>query len=171
MEAVSRWFALQVQPNYEKVTSQLLRHKGYEEFVPVYRESRQRSDRVKRIDVPLFPGYVFCRCSWHAGFRTVDTPGIVTTPGVVRIVGFGKQPVPIDDEEMENVKCLVQSGLRSQPCSYFEAGQKVRLTAGPLRGLEGTITNVKGETQLAVSVTLLQRSIAVALDPGWVEKV
>jgi transcription antitermination factor NusG len=171
MDDTSRWFALQVKPRYEKMTSQLLRYKGYEDFLPVYSVTRKRSDRMQRIELPLFPGYVFCRCAWQPGLRSVNTPGIVTTPGVIRIVGPGKSAAPVEDAEIEHVRFLVRSGMGAEPCSYFESGQNVRLTGGPLRGVEGKVMHSNGRAQLVVSVTLLQRSVAVTIDPAWIAKV
>src|SRR5215471_17879374 len=80
------WFAVQVRPRYEKATARALRNKGYEEFLPLYTSPRRWTDRLKHIELPLFPGYVFCR------FDLQVVPRIVTTAGVVRIVGMGNTP-------------------------------------------------------------------------------
>src|ERR1035437_3207123 len=87
------WYAIRVQSRFESVVSMALRGKGYEEFLPVYRTRRRWSDRFKDVDLPLFPGYLFCR---------FDVTGrllpILTTPGLVSIVGAGRTPVPVPDE-------------------------------------------------------------------------
>ena len=85
------WFALRVRSNFEKVTSQILRQKGYEAFLPTYFSRNRWSDRVKTVERPLFPGYLFCR------FDQADRLPILVTPGVVGVVGLGKIPVPIPD--------------------------------------------------------------------------
>src|SRR5690242_12383861 len=92
------WYALQVRTGMEKLASAGLRGKGYEEFLPLYRTQRRWSDRVKEIEVPLFPGYLFCR------FDPLDRLiPVLSTPGVSRIVAAGKAPIPVAEEEMEAV--------------------------------------------------------------------
>ncbi|MDQ6708172.1 MAG: hypothetical protein M3Z85_19625, partial [Acidobacteriota bacterium] len=83
------WFALRIRSRFEKTTATILRGKGYEEFSPSYRSKRQWSDRMKEVDLPLFPGYMFCR------FNPLDRFPILCTPGVVSIVGIGKIPRPV----------------------------------------------------------------------------
>src|ERR1700760_4448993 len=103
------WFAIQVRPRYEFVTSKHLRNKGYEEFVPVYSEKRKWSDREKKIDMPLFTGYVFCRLD-----PEVRSP-IVTTPGVIRIVGNSKGIARIDDAEIAVIQAAIRAGVKARP--------------------------------------------------------
>ena len=81
--SASRWFAVRVRPQRERRVVDAFRHKGYEPFLPLYRSKRSWSDRVKEIELPLFPGYVFCR------FQAASRLPIVTTPGVVYVVGVG----------------------------------------------------------------------------------
>src|SRR6185312_16933212 len=98
------WFALQVRPRYERLTATILRDKGYEEFVPMSRVTRQWSDRRKEIEVPLFPGYVFCR------FNIAVQAPILSTIGAIRLVGNGKEPIAICNKEIEDIQVIVRSG-------------------------------------------------------------
>jgi len=119
-----QWFALRVKSRSEKVVSTIARNKGFEEFLPVY-ECRQRwSDRLKSVEFPLFPGYVFCRLDPRHRLP------LLTIPGVLQFVGIGKTPVPIDDEEIIAIQSAVKSGLSSEPWPFLEAGQRVRLRMG-----------------------------------------
>src|SRR5713226_4572887 len=95
-----RWFALQVRPRYEKAAARALHNKGYEEFLPLYRSRRRWTDRVKEINLPLIPGYVFCR------FDSSVVVPIVTTPGVIRIAGYGKTPAPVDESEITAIQAV-----------------------------------------------------------------
>ena len=61
MAPMAAWYALTVAPRKEKITAQTLRAEGFEDFLPLYSSTRQWSDRIKRLENPLFPGYVFCR--------------------------------------------------------------------------------------------------------------
>jgi transcription antitermination factor NusG len=156
------WFALQVRQQSEKLAASALRNKGYEEFLPLYKCRRHWSDRIKLIDHPLFPGYLFCRLDPQ------NRLPVLTTVGVIQIVGIGKTPVPVDDAEIRAVQAIVESRLPVQPWPFLCAGQQVRLQGGPLRGLEGIFVSYKNEYRLVVSVTLLERSVAVEVDCDWV---
>lgn len=156
------WFAIRVKSRCEKMTSELLRAKGYEEFLPLYWSRRRWSDRIKLVELPLFAGYVFCR------FAPEHRAAILATPGVYLIVGQGRTPVPIDSSEVDSIRLAVNSGQSTQPWPRIEAGQRVRVEMGPLRGSEGTVLRWKGSTHLIVGIELLQRSVAVELDENWV---
>jgi transcription antitermination factor NusG len=155
------WFALTVAPRKEKITAQMLRSNGFEEFLPLYSSSRRWSDRIKRLENPLFPGYVFCR------FDLRDRQAILKTPGVVSIVSFGKIPEPVNDDEISALQTVCRSGLAAAPYPTPKVGSKVRLHDGPLRGLEGIMVEDR-KTRLILSLTLLQRSVAVEIDRTWI---
>jgi transcription antitermination factor NusG len=160
------WYALRVQSRLGSLASTTLRGKGYEEFLPLYRSRRRWSDRIKELELPLFPGYLFCR--FDASDRLMP---ILTTPGVIRIVGIGKTPAPVDDDEIEAIRVILRSGLAAQPWPLLHVGSKVYIEAGPLAGLEGIITNTDKVYRLIVSVSLLQRSVAVEIDREWARPI
>lgn len=152
------WFALHVRSRHDKLVAASLQARGMESFLPLYRSRRRWSDRTRVLDLPLFPGYVFCR------FYPELLLPVVTTPGVVQIVGAGKQPQPIADEEIAAIQRMLHSGNEVEPWPYLKAGQKVRILDGPLFGIEGILVEVKNQRRLIVSVHLLQRSVAVEVD-------
>jgi transcription antitermination factor NusG len=158
------WYALRIQSRLSALASVTLRGKGYEEFLPLYRARRRWSDRVKQVELPLFPGYLFCQ------FDVNDRLPILTTPGVIGIVGAGKLPIPVDLEEIEAIHAILRSGLAAQPWPLL-VGSKVYIERGPLAGLEGIITNTDKVYRLVVSVSLLQRSIAVEIDREWARPI
>jgi transcription antitermination factor NusG len=157
------WYALQVRTRYERMVSELLAEKGYETFLPFSRTTRQWSDRQKKVSTPLFPGYLFCR------FNVRERAPIINTPGMIQIVGYRHMPVPLDDKEIEAIQAVVDSGLPIAPCSSLEAGDSVVIKSGPLAGLEGILTEFRGRHRLILSIKLLQRSIAVEVNPAIVE--
>jgi transcription antitermination factor NusG len=163
--ALYPWFALQVRMRHEIGVADQLKGKGYEWFLPLYKARRHWSDRVKEVDSPLFPGYLFCRLNPH------DRLPILKTPGVTQIVGCNHVPVPVDEQEIEAIRRLIASGVPNVPCAYLEVGSKVRIEAGALRGLEGILTELKGKRRLVLSITLLQRSVAVEIDADAVSVV
>jgi transcriptional antiterminator NusG len=152
------WFALRVRSNSERLAVTHLRERGYEDFAPSYKVERRWSDRTKQIDHFLFPGYIFCR------FDPNDRLPVLTAPGVVDLVGFGKVPEPIPDAEIERVRRMVDSGELVTPYPYVQVGQAVLIERGPLTGVEGILVEVKGKVRLVVSVNLLQRSVSAEVD-------
>jgi transcription antitermination factor NusG len=147
-----------VRSRYDKQVAASLGVRGMEPFLPLYRSRRRWSDRTRVIDLPLFPGYMFCR------FHPERLLPVLTTPGVVRVVSAGKCPSPIADEEIAAIQRIVSSGGNVEPWPYLKAGQMVRILDGPLFGMNGILAEVKNRRRLVVSVHLLQRSVAVEVD-------
>ncbi len=137
---------------------------AHEDFLPLYTSRRTWSDRIKRLENPLFPGYVFCR------FDPRVRQSVMKTPGVVSIVSFGRVPEPVNDAEIAALQAVCKSGLAASPWPTPKVGSTVRLHDGPLRGLEGLLVEDK-KTRLILSLTLLQRSVAVEIDRQWIEPV
>jgi transcription antitermination factor NusG len=154
----SRWYALTVKPNRERAAAQALESKDLQTFVPLFRSRRRWSDRIKELELPLFAGYVFCR------FPNAERARILATPGVNSVVGFGNQPAPVDDGEIQALRTLVASGLPAGPWPFLRVGERVRVETGPLCGVEGILTQVKDAWRVVVSIELLQRSVAAELD-------
>jgi len=159
------WYALRVKSNREWVTSEALLARGYSVCLPLYRVRGRRTDRVQMIDLPLFPGYLFC------SFDVSNRLPILTVPGVVHIVSVGRVPRSVDESEMAALFVVIKSGLPVIPTSYLPVGHRILLDRGPLSGVEGVIVSHKNEDQLIVSVSLLQRSIAVEVDRHWIKPI
>lgn len=115
------------------------------------------------VDLPLFPGYLFCR------FDVLKKLPILQAPGVIQVVGNHRQPVPVDETEINAIRQLVASGIPNEPWPYLEAGDRVRIWTGPLQGLEGLLVAIKGSHRLVLAVTLLQRAVAVEVDRASVQ--
>jgi transcription antitermination factor NusG len=152
------WFALQVRPRFEKIVSRSLAAKGYETFLPVYERSRHWSDRIKKSEVALFEGYLFCRLDPQTRLP------VLLVPGAIRLVGIGNAPAFVDDSEIAALRAVTRTGSRVAPWPFLQAGQRLRIERGPLRNLEGIVIDCQGIHRLIVSVSLLQRSVAVELD-------
>jgi transcription antitermination factor NusG len=157
------WYALKVRPRCEGMSAKILQSKGYELFLPTYKSRRHWSDRIKTMELPLFPGYFFCR------FDVMTRLPILTTPGVHSIVGVGKAPEPIDPTEIESIRTVVKAGMAYNPHPYINVGETVRIEQGSLMGLTGVVTEVRNELRLILSVNLLMRSVSVEIDRSWIE--
>jgi transcription antitermination factor NusG len=140
----------------------MLENAGYECFLPISKYMRRWSDRMKEVEVPLFPGYLFCRMNPH------NRLPVLMTPGVIQIVGTGKTPIPVAEEEVAAIQRASKSGLATMPWPYLQVGQVARIEDGPLRGMTGIVVRIKSGLKLVLSVNLLQRSIAVEIDRSWI---
>jgi len=161
-EVTERWFALRVKSRAEKMVAMMAHNKGFEQFLPLYQSRRRWSDRYKTVELPLFPGYVFCRLKPEARFP------LLTIPGALHFAGIGKTPLPVEDYEIAAIQSTLQAGVCAEPWQYLEAGQRVRLEDGPLAGLEGILVEAEQQQRIVVSVTLLRRSMAVTIERHWV---
>jgi transcription antitermination factor NusG len=151
-----------VKPRHEKVVFESAEGKGYTTFLPTYLSRHRSGGRYQDVELPLFPGYLFCR------FNPADRLPLLKIPGVFHVIGIGKAPWPIDETEIEQLQTVVHSGLAAQPWPYLRAGERVRIEEGSLRNLEGILVNTKGIDRLVLSVHLLQRSVAVEIERRWV---
>jgi transcription termination/antitermination protein NusG len=152
------WYAVQVRARWENLTASQLSGKGYKTFLPTFAGKRRRNAALKEEIMPLFPGYVFCQ------FDVFNRLPILTTQGVLAVVGRGRTPVPVEDSEIATLQMMISSGLRAEPWPYLEVGQKVRVEEGPLSGFEGILVSFKGGSRIIVSVSLLRRSVSLEID-------
>jgi transcription antitermination factor NusG len=160
--APAPWVALVVRPRLERKVQEGLAANGLETFVPWHGVRRRWSDRVKVLEQNLFPGYVFCRSTYAE--RLV----VMNQPGVQWVVSFERTPALIPDAEIASLRRAVTSGLPLDPWPFLKAGQRVRIEAGVLAGLEGTLARDPAAWRIVVSVSMLQRSIAVQVDRDMV---
>lgn len=156
------WYAVRTRSNFERTASTVLAGKGYQQYLPVYRVKKRWSDRAVITELPLFPGYVFCR------FDSKKRAPILSTPGVFAIVGFGTEGEPIPEEEIEAIERVLQSGLVAGPCPFIREGQRIRIKRGPLENVEGILLKKKSEWRMVVSVPMLQRSVSVEIEASWI---
>jgi transcription antitermination factor NusG len=140
----------------------LLENSGFECFLPLSKSTRKWSDRLKEIELPLFPGYLFCRMNPN------DRLPVLMTPGVIQIAGTGSTPIPVEEHEIAAIQRVEKSGLSTMPWPYLKIGNIAKIEEGPLRGLSGIVIRIKSGMKLVLSVELLQRSIAVEIDRNWV---
>ena len=165
MTESQEWFALTAKPRHEKVAAENLRVKGLESFLPLYRARRQWTDRAQSVELPLFPGYVFCRFAYSSRLPVLNTPGVTS------VVSFSDVPTPVADDEISRVRAIQASGLPSRPWPYLRAGQRARIERGALAGLEGVLIREKDAFRVVVSVELLRRAVAVEIDRDMIRAV
>ena len=160
--ADKHWFALSVKSRHEKIVTQLLTNKGFETFLPLYTRRHQYARRAREFELPLFPGYLFCQ------FDAGACLPILTTPGVLRVVGSGRAPIPVDTGEIVALQKAIAAKVTMTPHPYWRLGQRVRITSGALAGVEGSVVSGKQPMKLVLSVSLLQRSVLLEIDASRV---
>jgi transcription antitermination factor NusG len=161
----ARWYAVSTRSHFEPSVAADLGAKGIENYLPAVREVHQWKDRKKAVDVPLFPGYVFAR------FMDTDQARLMVlrVRGAVRILGQENAIEPIPDAQIDNVRQLLQSQRHFAVHPFLREGALVRVTAGPLKGVEGLLVRVKNENRLVLSVDALSQSVSTEIDINAVE--
>jgi len=159
------WYAAYTCANHEKRVAEQLAERSVEHFLPVYEAVRQWKDRRMHLQLPLFPGYVFVR------FALSDRLQVLKIPSVANLVSFNGTPAVLPEAEIEALKAGLEHGVKAEPFPYLKVGKRVRVTAGPLEGLEGILVRRKNALRFVISLDLIQRSILLDIDAASVEPV
>jgi transcription antitermination factor NusG len=118
------------------------------------------SDRRKRVELPLFPGYAFVRLVYTSDQRM----RVIRTPGVVNFVGTSTEAIAVPDGQIEDIKTLLTHKVPFKNHKFLQVGQKVRIRGGALDGVEGFFVAQKSERVLVVSVEPIHRSLSIDLE-------
>ena len=153
-----QWYAAYTSANHEKRVARQLEWRSVEHFLPVYESVRRWKDRRVRLQLPLFPGYVFVRLALRDRLR------VLAVPGVARLVGFNGHPTPVPAVDIEAIRACLAGNRDVQPHPYVRCGQRVRVLSGPLAGFSGIVVRQKNRTRFVVSFDVLERSVAVEMD-------
>jgi transcription antitermination factor NusG len=153
-----RWYAVRTKPQHENTVSQILDAKGYERLLPTYRTRVRWADRIKEMERPLFPGYLFCRFDARCRVPILNTAGVID---IVRVAGH---PAAIEDYELANLKTAMGSGYTCLPWPHAEIGRKITIGFGPMAGVTGVLVEVKRKLRLVLSVSAVNRAILVEVD-------
>ena len=157
------WYAVYTCANHERRVADQFAYRGVEHFLPQYESVRRWRDRKVRLQLPLFPGYVFVQLALRDRLR------VLQVPGVVRLVGFDGRPVPMPDGDVARIREFLDRGFRAEPHPYLTVGKRVRVNSGPLAGMEGILLRRKGKFRVVISIELVQRAVAVDVDAADVE--
>ncbi|MFZ0747353.1 MAG: UpxY family transcription antiterminator [Terracidiphilus sp.] len=163
MNEESAWWALYTRHQHEKVVAEMLSAKGFEVFLPLYESIRRWKDRTKVLSLPLFPCYVFVRGGINRRLQ------VVSTPGVHMILFNGEHVAIIPDDQIDAIRMAVESPIRVEPHPFLKCGERVRVTRGPLEGVEGVLVRKKNLYRLVLSVEMLAQAVSVEIDASEVE--
>ena len=155
---VPQWFAAYVQTRHEKSIAKQLEERCVERFLPVYEATHRWKNGRHKVQLPLFPSYVFVRISPSERSR------VLQVPGVGYIVGSHGVPTPLPLEEIERLRNALRGGVIAQPFPYLTVGTHVEIRNGPLQGLVGILKRWHGQFRVVISVDLIMQAIAVEVD-------
>jgi transcription termination/antitermination protein NusG len=157
------WYAIWTRSRHEKLVRDQLTQKQVDVFLPMITKWSRWKDRKKKIDWPLFPGYVFAR--FDANHRLA----VLKCGGVVTIVGSDGTPSPIPEIEIHGIRTLVESELSFDPCPLIKEGMLVEVKHGPLKGVVGRLMRKGAHARLVLSVDLIGQAVSVEVDAADVK--
>ena len=165
-DLAQNWYALFVRSRHEFVTSGQLQKRGVEAFLPTISKISRWSDRDKRIQVPLFPSYVFVHVkpSAETFLRILRTPGSVSF--ITHQPGF---PAPVDPAEMLLLKRMLDTGEDVDVYPHLCEGACVKVKHGPLDGAEGILVQKNKDHLFLVNINILGRSVGMKIDADALE--
>jgi transcription antitermination factor NusG len=152
------WYAIWTRSRHEQVVREQLERKGVEAFLPTITKWSRWKDRKKKIEWPLFPGYCFAR------FDARERLPILKCTGVVNIVSFDGDIVPIPEQEIDGIRRVVTSDLQFDPCPLIREGMMVEVIHGPLKGVVGRLVRKGTHARLILAVDLIGQAVSVEVD-------
>ncbi|MFZ0816547.1 MAG: UpxY family transcription antiterminator [Candidatus Sulfotelmatobacter sp.] len=161
----AQWFAAYTSSRHEKRVALHFAEREIEAFLPLYATRHRWKNRCEvLVELPLFPNYVFVHMATRERVR------ILEVPGVLALVGAGKIPAPLPDFEIE----ALRNGAgrrRIEPHAYLVIGERVRIKAGPMTGMEGVLLRKKNNFRVVLALDVIMRSVAVEVDAEDLEPV
>jgi transcription antitermination factor NusG len=161
----SPWYVICTSPRHEKNVYRQLEERTVGSFLPMYASVRRWKDRRKVLDLPLFPGYVFVRMNAENRLE------LLRLPGVLGFICFQGKPAPVATSEIQHLQVTLLDPMRVQPHPFLKAGRRVRIRSGALAGVEGIFLRKRDRVRIVLSISLLQRSVAVEIDAEDVEPI
>ena len=159
------WYAVQTAYRCEQRVALGLSTKGFTTYLPLLREVHQWKDRRKLIEVPAFSGYLFL----HYDPSLRNRVKVLETNGVVRLLGGNHAPSQISEVEIEAVRRTLGSSVPCDRCDALTPGTLVKVTRGPLAGVQGRLARIKNSLRLIVTVSVFSQAISAELNLSDVE--
>jgi transcription antitermination factor NusG len=164
-DPLENWYAVQTYPRHEKRVHADLALRSIESFLPLYATvNRWKNGCKMRVELPLFPGYLFVKIDPRARFK------ILSLPGAVSIVGSSTGPWALPETEIANLRVSMQT-LKVEPHEYLAVGQQVRITHGALANMTGFLVRKAGGLRVVLSIEMIRRSASVEVDANDVEAI
>ena len=159
------WYAGYTASRHEKRVAEHFVQRGVEHFLPLYETIHRWNNGRHRVQLPLFPGYIFVRMALRDRLRVIEVPGFV------RLVGFNSLPCPLPESDINKMKDALNKGVLAEPYPYLTVGTRVEIRNGPMQGMTGILLRRQNKCRVVISVDLIMRSMAVEVDASDVVPV
>ena len=160
------WYAVYVLSRNEKKVYNLFLKKGIESSLPLIKTTRQWSDRKKKVEIPLFRGYIFVRID--IGKEKLN---ILQTNGVVKFIGIRDEPSRIPDDQIHWIHMMVEESTTVRNENEIPVGEKIRVMSGPFKGVEGVVLRAGNRSRLVVFMESIMHAVSVDINPNYLEKI
>ncbi|MCB9266210.1 MAG: UpxY family transcription antiterminator [Lewinellaceae bacterium] len=161
----AKWYAIYTRSRFEKKLYKAMLGAGLMGFLPLVKEKRAWSDRLKTVEVPLLPSYVFVNAD------KAQLKKLFYCPGFVRLVSFEGKPCEVRPEEIELLQQIITHGHKAQVTAYCSLGDRVKIIRGPLKGWEGTVEEKRGGGRVVFQFDCIRQALSVEVHMGDVERV
>ena len=161
----NKWYVLRVRPRHEKVIAERLSDK-YEIYLPLLLKYNKWSDRIKKIEAPLFSGYLFIKTSIKMKYFILEEQGVSS------FVQFADKPAIVRDREIQAIQLMLEqpAGLEITDGYTFSKGDSIQINRGVFAGVKGRVVNIKNRSRLYVTIEQLGKIISVEIDTESLEK-
>lgn len=159
--SLAPWWVIHTRPRCEKKMDEWFATHGFAHYLPLRNKSRAYPGKRIVFQHPLFPGYAF------GAFSLRDRNAIYGSGHAAAVLEVADQAR--FTAELGAIRTALAAGFELENCAGLAPGRRARITTGKLRGLEGTILRRAGRTKLVLTVELLQRAVAVEIDPSWLD--
>ncbi len=161
---MEHWYAIYTRPRHEKRVNERFLEKNIEVFLPLVKQVRQWKDRKKKVEEPLFKSYIFARFEYK--FRH----HVLQTDGVIKIVNFFGEPAVVPDWQIDALKSIIDNPEKMRLENYIKPGELVEVTAGPFKGMKGTVKSLRGEARLVITIDGIMQSVSVEIDQDFLKR-
>ena len=161
-----KWYAIRVKSRYERIAKKNLENKNIKSLYLTYQTLSKRKDRKKTLTKAFFPGYMFIKTELNSEIHVE----ILKSIGVVEVLKNKKGPIPIPENQIENVKRLEKYEGQITTFYEFASGMYVKIVQGPLMGVAGYVDEIRRDL-IKISVESIPGSVAIQVDPCQIEPI
>ncbi len=160
------WYVLRIRSRFEKKTLEVLSNMRISAYLPIKKSKKQWSDRLKVVEEPLFPGYLFVQ------YQEKDRYSILNLPGVVNFVSFGGNYATVRSKQIQ----LIEATLRNENTvevvdMNLYPGQKVRISSGIFKGIEAVLVHHNGKGKLLLEVAVIGKGVLLEIGRTKIEQI
>ncbi|WP_227875837.1 transcription/translation regulatory transformer protein RfaH [Kushneria konosiri] len=160
-----RWYAVQCKSGESFRAAEHLEYQGYTVFHPVIQREKRQRGKAGQVIEPLFPWYLFIRMN---PLQDNWVP-VRSTRGVIRLLAFGREPVPVPDALIMTLRQQVNDPSEVEPERHFSEGERIEITDGPFRALEGLFVQGKEDERVVVLLNILQQEHRITLQAAQIQ--